>query len=177
MVGAPRANSSYYHANQITEPGAMFKCDLRGATCMEFIVDGSGNTESHNIQSEYSYQDLKNYGWLGASLDSQPRLRDDRQVTGVCAPSWKNQLYYSPQQQHNQQYMNGVCYLFDDSDTYKTVKKLLPLVSYGKQTKLVNNKRFYHYGLGQAGMSIHFPENQTSFIVGSPGVFNWHGET
>ncbi|MPC18226.1 Integrin alpha-PS3 [Portunus trituberculatus] len=127
------------------------------------------NVESLNPQHEFSYQDMKNYGWLGGSLDSQPYFREERQVTGVCAPRWKNQIYRS------QHYMNGVCYWMDDSKSKVKVNKELPLVNHEKQTTTINGKTFYHYGHGQAGMSIHFTDDQTKFIVGAPGVFNWHG--
>ena len=45
-----------------------------------------------------------------------------------------------------------------------------------KQVMTANGMNFYHYGHGEAGMSIHFPDDQTSFIVGAPGVLNWHGK-
>ncbi|XP_063843702.1 integrin alpha-PS3-like isoform X1 [Scylla paramamosain] len=170
MVGAPRANSSIYkNHQQITEPGALFKCNLNGQKCDEFIVDDSGNTETPNQLHEFSYHDMKNFGWLGGSLDSQPNFREDRQVTGVCAPRWKNQIY------RYQRYMNGACYWIDNSKPNAKFNKKLPLVNHEKQTTTINDKTFYFYGHGQAGMSIHFPDDQTKFIVGAPGVFNWHG--
>ncbi|XP_050720083.1 integrin alpha-PS3-like [Eriocheir sinensis] len=169
LVGAPRANSSFYNPTQITEPGAMFKCNLEGRTCEEVIVDKNGNTEVINDIFEYSYQDLKNYGWLGGSLDIQPHFEEDRQVTGVCAPRWSNQRH------HTQHYMNGVCYWMDNSASPLMINKELPLVAETKQTKFYSGYNFYHYAHGQAGMSIHFPDDQTQFIVGAPGVFNWHG--
>ncbi|XP_050702426.1 integrin alpha-PS3-like [Eriocheir sinensis] len=147
LVGAPRANSSFCNSAQITEPGAMFKCNLEGDVCEEVIVDRSGNAKC-------SSHDLSSYGWLGGSLDSQPHLEEDRQVTGVCAPRWSNQWIY------RQQIMKGVCFWMDFSASPLMIKKEFPF--------------FPQTSHGQAGMSIHFPENQTKFIVGAPGV-KWHG--
>lgn len=47
LVGAPRANSSFCNSAQITEPGAMFKCNLEGDVCEEVIVDRSGKQWAH----------------------------------------------------------------------------------------------------------------------------------
>lgn len=54
----------------------------------------SDNEVVNNSVPQFSYQDMKNYGWFGGSLDNQPYTRDDRQVTGVrsqfflCFTTW-----------------------------------------------------------------------------------------
>lgn len=34
----------------------------------------------------------------------------------------------------------------------------------------------FYYAHGEAGMSLHFPDDPTEMIVGAPGVYKWRGE-
>ncbi|XP_064088837.1 integrin alpha-PS4-like [Macrobrachium nipponense] len=165
VVGAPRANSSMYIPTQITEPGVIFKCDLQKdkTPCQELRIDQTGNQQS------LLYHDLKNFGWLGSSLDSQPSREDNRQATATCAPRWKNQYFTS------QSLMNGVCYWLNASLPDAPSHKLLPLLNYDKQTFQTFRSSVYFYSHGQAGMSVHFPDSQNEMIIGAPGLLNWQG--
>lgn len=53
MVGAPRANLSYYNKQDIPEPGALFRCDLTSDTCEELPVDPTGNGLVINVEMEH----------------------------------------------------------------------------------------------------------------------------
>lgn len=171
VVGAPRANSSQYISTRITEPGAIFKCDLSNDQnpCIELRIDQTGN-EITTTQSAH-YQDLKNEGWLGAALDSQPSYKEGRQATGVCAPRWINQAYVSS----GTYLMNGACYWLNASLSDAPAYKKLPLLEFSKQTFTVYGRSLFYFAHGQAGLSIHFPDDNTEMIVGAPGVFNWQG--
>ncbi|KAK7074650.1 hypothetical protein SK128_017829 [Halocaridina rubra] len=173
VVGAPRANSSQYSSSTIPEPGAIFRCDLidNQSTCIELRIDQSGNTYSPSQQADFSYYDLKNEGWLGGAMDSQPTYQEGRQATGVCAPRWINQVYIH----YNAYQMNGACYWFNDSLADAPAHKKLPLIQYSKQTITENGRSVFYFSHGQAGLSIHFPDDPTQMIVGAPGVFNWQG--
>ncbi|XP_047487979.1 integrin alpha-7-like isoform X1 [Penaeus chinensis] len=168
-VGAPRANSSYYNPDHITEPGAIFKCDLRSQECEELHIDQEGNSGSQGQSSQFSYFDLKNGGWLGGAMDSQPTYQAGRQSLGVCAPRWKNQLYQGTY------LMNGACYWLNSSLPNAPAHKMLPLVQFSKQTFPIGGRSLFFYSHGGAGLSIHFTDDPTEMIVGAPGVFNWQG--
>lgn len=65
FVGAPRANSSLPEQLYITEPGAIYKCNLENPAstrCEPFVFDSSGN----------NVNEMKNYRWLGGSMDGSP---------------------------------------------------------------------------------------------------------
>lgn len=173
VVGAPRANSSIYVPSAIKEPGAIFKCDLSNDqnACQELKIDRSGNEPIPNQNHEFIYHDLKNEGWLGGAMDSQPTLQQGRQATGVCAPRWINQAYIS----HGTYQMNGACYWLNESLADAPAHKKLPLIQYSKQTFTQEDRSIFYYSHGQAGLSIHFPDDPTEMIVGAPGVFNWQG--
>lgn len=166
VVGAPRANSSRYRPTAIREPGVVFKCSLEGDTCQELHIDQTGNTVVHNSNSEFSYHDLKNGGWLGGSLDSQPAFDEDRQITAVCAPRWINQKLLG------NYLMNGACYWLNESLPNAPAHKKLPLVQESLQT---HGDAVFYYAHGEAGMSLHFPDDPTEMIVGAPGVYKWRG--
>nr|XP_027228582.1 integrin alpha-PS3-like [Penaeus vannamei] len=168
-VGAPRANSSYYNPDHITEPGAIYKCNLRSQECEELFIDDEGNTGARAPSSEFRYMDLKNGGWLGGALDSQPTYQAGRQSLGVCAPRWKNQLYQGTY------LMNGACYWLNSSLPNEPAHKKLPLIQFSKQTFPIGGRRLFFYSHGGAGLSVHFSDNPTEMIVGAPGVFNWQG--
>lgn len=164
IVGAPRANSSYHDRSIIQEPGALFKCPLTSDTCDELLVDPKGNKVDGS--GHQTHKDLKNYGWLGGSLDSQPKHQSNRQATCVCAPKWKNQRRGSLK-------MNGACYIalnaFSDNPEFR---KEVPLVASNKQ---VDNEDSPIYAYGEAGFSVHFPDDPTKLVIGLPGVYNWKG--
>ncbi|KAK7080194.1 hypothetical protein SK128_005032 [Halocaridina rubra] len=174
IVGSPRANSTFHPISQIREPGAIYKCDLSGRSqvpCIELGIDRQGNVPTQNPNYEFSYYDFKNGGWLGASLDSQLSFQDGRQATGVCAPRWINQQYYDQGFLN----MNGACYWLNVSLPNAPAEKKLPLIQYSKQTQRLVGINLYYHAHGQAGMSLHFPDDPTEMIVGAPGVFNWQG--
>ncbi|XP_068247272.1 integrin alpha-PS3-like [Palaemon carinicauda] len=165
IVGAPRANSSRYSSSQIREPGAIFKCDLQRdkSPCQELRIDRTGNTMTSQ------YQDYKNFGWLGASLDSQPSLKEDRQATATCAPRWENQYYMT------RNLMNGACYWLNASLQDAPAHKFIPLLNSAKQTYHTRGRNLFYYSHGQAGISIHFPDTPNEMLIGAPGIFNWQG--
>ncbi|KAG7165078.1 Integrin alpha-PS3-like [Homarus americanus] len=168
MVGAPRANSSNYKNEKITEPGVLYKCNLQTLHCQELFIDQTGNTVSNYPSSWTIYQDLKNGGWLGGTLDAQPTFDSGRQATGVCAPRWINQ-HFIPDY-----FMNGACYWLNNSLTEDAHKKL-PLLSLNNAVFKIGVKSLYFYAHGEAGLSLHFPDNPAEMIIGAPGVFNWQG--
>uniref|UniRef100_A0A0P4W2E3 Uncharacterized protein n=2 Tax=Scylla olivacea TaxID=85551 RepID=A0A0P4W2E3_SCYOL len=166
IVGAPRANSSYHDKSVIIEPGALFKCSLTSETCDELLVDQTGNDKYDSGRQTFHYHDLKNYGWLGGSLDSQLKYQSNRQATCVCAPQWKDQLWTI------NRHMNGACYIAYDALSNDTnFKKEVPLVNRKKQQR----GDFEIYAYGQAGFSVHFPDDSTKLIIGLPGVNRWEG--
>lgn len=170
-VGAPRANSSIetYKPDIITEPGAFFKCSLDdpNAECQEVYVDPDGNAPKYGPRADFSYHDHKNNGWLGGAMDSQP---SGRQATVVCAPRWKNQAH------HDTYGINGECYWLNSSLISDTDHEMTPLIQQSKQYYGIDRDKYlYFYAHGQAGLSVHFPEDQTEVIMGAPGVFNWRG--
>ncbi|KAG0717791.1 Integrin alpha-PS5 [Chionoecetes opilio] len=159
LVGAPRANSSLSGKQDIPEPGAVFSCSLAGDTCEELHVDANSDPKV-----------VKDHGWLGGSLDTQPDFQSNRQATCVCAPLCKFQY-----KRMTQIYMNGACYIAKDSLSSATFVEELPLENRGNQMKLGKNlKKNYIYGYGQAGFSTHFPDDPTKLVVGAPGVYHWN---
>ncbi|CAL4059694.1 unnamed protein product, partial [Meganyctiphanes norvegica] len=169
MVGAPRANSSMYRTSQITEPGAFFKCDLSSKVCQEVIIDPDGNRATSNVYP-YNYQDMKNNGWLGSAIDSQP---NGRQATAVCAGRLKNQVEF--------EHMSGKCYWLNASLSDNTAHEMSPLIDQNQQffpLPYTNPVKYtYNYAHGQAGMAVHFPGhvNDAQMLIGAPGLLNWQG--
>ncbi|XP_076048769.1 integrin alpha-PS5-like isoform X2 [Oratosquilla oratoria] len=163
LVGAPRANSTSkrYNPEVITEPGAVFSCELdrRQEGCKEIILDSIGNTKVPAT----SYHDYKNFGWLGGAMDVQP---ERIHASAACAYRWKNQ-------QPSAYFMNGACYWFNSSHTDDTAVKLLPLIARDKQISW--DRSVYNYAYGQAGFSVHFPDIDGEVLFGAPGILNWKG--
>ncbi|KAG0717792.1 Integrin alpha-PS4 [Chionoecetes opilio] len=163
LVGAPRANSSLSGKQDIPEPGAVFSCSLAGDTCEELHVDANSDRKV-----------VKDHGWLGGSLDTQPDFQSNRQATCVCAPLCKFRY-------RKKIYMNGACYIAKDSLSSATFVEELPLENRGKQrsSKAIpgtdRGETIYIYGYGQAGFSTHFPDDPTKLVVGAPGVYHWNG--
>lgn len=169
VVGAPRANSSHYNPERFFEPGVVFKCSLLDQTCTELFIDPTANNLTQNQHNEFTYQDFKNEGWLGATLDSQPQFRQGRQATGVCAPRWRNQYYLKTY------LMNGACYWLSQDLPDAPAQKRVPLIQFSKQTFYIGDRALFYYSHGEAGMSLHFTDDPTEMIIGAPGVFNWKG--
>ncbi|XP_076048735.1 integrin alpha-PS3-like [Oratosquilla oratoria] len=170
LVGAPRANSTTgkYDPRDITEPGAVFECDInhRLERCKEVVVDSTGNDRVEGLL-EMTYYDRKNFGWLGGSMDIQP---DGRNATAVCAPRWKNQRF------KNLYHISGACYWYGSSFDGHSANKVVPLVARSKQHFYYSSDiTVFNYAHGQAGLSVHFPDVDGELLMGAPGVFNWRG--
>ncbi|XP_050694208.1 integrin alpha-PS4-like [Eriocheir sinensis] len=170
VVGAPRANSTHHAHLNVTEPGAVFNCPFPAddsTTCDHLDVDPTGNDFNDDGGPRMEYHDMKDYGWLGGSLDTQPDFTNDRQATCVCSPLWKNQ--YAP---HNV-YANGACYwtpqrLPNDAP----FKKELPLLDERDQIR----EHTYINAYGELGFSVHFPGDSRKIMMGAPGIHNWTGK-
>ena len=169
LAGAPRANSTLglSKLSHVLEPGALFKCPLRrGAACQETLVDRTGNERD----SFWPFKDLKDQGWLGATMDVESGGDGRVAVSGF---RWRNQIYA------NQYLGNGVCYLADAPVSDDTFQKFVPLYERNKQSfqlpESYTHRHVYYFSYGQAGASIHFPENGRELILGAPGVFDWTG--
>ncbi|XP_064088838.1 integrin alpha-PS3-like [Macrobrachium nipponense] len=163
VVGAPRANSSSYKPTVVMEPGAIFKCNLQNDTipCQELRIDQAGICSTVNWRYLGCLEHM-DFGWLGSSLDSQPSRKDNRQATATCAPRWKNRLDKLSQ-------INGACYWLNASLQDSPAHKFLPLKD------VFHEDDRYYYSMGQAGMSVHFPDNQKEMIIGAPGLHYWEG--
>ncbi|XP_043222781.1 integrin alpha-9-like [Amphibalanus amphitrite] len=169
LAGAPRANSTLglNPPSRVLEPGAVFKCPLRrGAACQEVLVDPTGN----DVNRQRLYTDLKDQGWLGGAMDAEPGGTGRLAVSGF---RWRNRHY------SNQYLGNGVCYLADALVGDNTFQKFVPLYETTKQSfQLPDTYKYrhvYYYSYGQAGTSVHFPDNGRELILGAPGVFDWTG--
>ncbi|KAF0292733.1 Integrin alpha-4 [Amphibalanus amphitrite] len=169
LAGAPRANSTLglNPPSRVLEPGAVFKCPLRrGAACQEVLVDPTGN----DVNRQRLYTDLKDQGWLGGAMDAEPGGTGRLAVSGF---RWRNRHY------SNQYLGNGVCYLADAPVGDNTFQKFVPLYETTKQSfQLPDTYKYrhvYYYSYGQAGTSVHFPDNGRELILGAPGVFDWTG--
>ncbi|XP_008555233.1 integrin alpha-PS4 isoform X2 [Microplitis demolitor] len=164
IVGAPRANVSSLY---VTEPGSVFKCTLDGK-CREWMLENSRNGRVTGI---YGSQ-IRDFSWLGASISVENSTRP-RVV--VCAPRWKIKL-------STEVFMNGLCYysLIDSPESFdrSSDRWIMPMTDYNLQTiRAKNGQVYYHYGMGQLGMSVHdFNQNgYWNIMLGSPGTFSWFG--
>nr|UBZ54013.1 integrin alpha 7 [Penaeus japonicus] len=178
VVGAPRANSTQasWTPSEIPEPGALYVCPLDSSSpaCSQILVDPSGNTVVSMISQQY--QDRKDNGWLGVSLDL--RLSGSSYIITTCAHRWINQLYLPD----DDYFMNGACYWADfqnllEQDFQPDLwHKLLPLLDLNSQrvTDPVTGKVVYYYQLGQVGTATHILQDGR-FVLGAPGVKNWAG--
>ncbi|XP_042876355.1 integrin alpha-9-like, partial [Penaeus japonicus] len=90
VVGAPRANSSYYNPEQITEPGTIFKCNLRSRECEELFID---RVESLDQNSEFRYMESQEQrmAWRGVGLS---RCTKRRQAVFHVGSSMGVRLHY-----------------------------------------------------------------------------------
>lgn len=178
LVGAPRANNTQwsFSASEIPEPGALYACSLSDSEalkCNQILVDPTGNDNS-NVP--LSYKDLKNYGWLGGSLDL---LQQDvtEPIVVTCSPRWKNQIF------SGDYYINGACYwasvtqLLDSSFSSDSWNKVIPLVDINLQLLYdpATGYSVYYYELGQAGISAHVMKDNQGIVLGAPGVKTWAG--
>lgn len=78
--------------------------------------------------------------------------------------------------------MNGLCYysLIDSPESFdrSSDRWIMPMTDYNLQTiRAKNGQVYYHYGMGQLGMSVHdFNQNgYWNIMLGSPGTFSWFG--
>ncbi|XP_069184062.1 integrin alpha-4 [Procambarus clarkii] len=183
LVGAPRANNTLgiYRPTDIPEPGSLYACPLQGREalkCAQIQVDPTGNV-AENWGGDGGTVDMKNYGWLGGSLDL---LQDDLTIALVvtCSPRWKNQIFASRDEDY---YMNGACYwasftqLLDKEFSYEPWNKIIPLGDL-RQQRVVDpstGEVIYYYQMGQAGLSAHIMKDGQGVVLGAPGVKNWAG--
>ncbi|XP_064089032.1 integrin alpha-PS3-like [Macrobrachium nipponense] len=167
LVGAPRGNSSFYpDPRVVTEPGAIFKCNVQNSSCEELWIDQEGNEGPADFRS--NYRDLKNNGWLGGAIDTQQTSGGGRRASGVCAPRWINQFY-------GNYYMNGACYWMNSSLPNGPAHKKLPLIHHEDIARTIQGNKYFYFGYAQAGMSLHLADDPSEMIIGAPGVFNWRG--
>ena len=166
LTGAPRANSTLglNPPSRVLEPGAIFKCRLhRDAPCQEVLVDRTGNEPD----SQYRYTDLKDQGWLGGTMDYSSNGR-----FAASGFRWRNTKY------PNKYLGNGVCYVGTSENQVSDdgFQKVVPLYDRESQNYVLPNHQLaYFYSYGEAGTSIHFPENGRELILGAPGVLGWKG--
>ncbi|XP_068247139.1 integrin alpha-PS3-like isoform X1 [Palaemon carinicauda] len=167
LVGAPRANSSYYpDPRDVMEPGAIFKCNVQNSSCEELWIDQNGSDCPKD--TGFCYKDMKNNGWLGASIDTQQAYDGGRQASGVCAPRWINQYF-------GKYYMNGACYWMNASLPNAPAHKKLPLAHHDDIARTIKGEKYFYFAYGQAGMSLHLADDPSEMVIGAPGVFNWRG--
>ncbi|XP_043222873.1 integrin alpha-PS3-like [Amphibalanus amphitrite] len=164
LAGAPRANSTLgpNPPSRVLEPGAVFKCPLRrGAACQEVLVDRTGNVPD----PERQYTDLKDQGWLGGAMEYA-----SNGWFATSAFRWRNTKY------PNKYLGNGVCYVGTHSVSDDSFRKEVPLYDKNSQNYILPDRRLeYFYSYGEAGTSLHFPDNGHELILGAPGVFDWTG--
>ncbi|XP_015907173.1 integrin alpha-9 [Parasteatoda tepidariorum] len=162
IIGSPRSNSTVL-GDQLYQPGALFKCDLR-ASCEEITLDKKGNTQTDN-GNNVAYYDKKDSMWLGVSLDILHSPTRSDIVT--CGHLWKNQFY-------RQHYLaNGACYVINSDLDSRSVTKLVPFVEKAKQAIIPPG--IYYYAFGQVGTSVAFSEDGSFLHLGAPGFYDWTG--
>lgn len=165
IVGAPRAQSTLEAQREVNETGAIYKCSFSAGTCNPYVFDRLGNEEKVN---EYTFDSqMKDYQWLGASMDGGTR---DTDKLIVCAPRF---IAPSPRDYH----LHGVCYWVHDTvaDQPQNVTRISPLRLKTEQTKTENNLRYYNYILAEQGFSVHASDDNEQFLIGAPGIFTWRG--
>lgn len=77
--------------------------------------------------------------------------------------------------------MNGMCYSTISRYLFRIVPgfttRHFPLTNYDDQIIAIKEGHVYHYGMGQAGFSLHLSADKGKIILGAPGVHFWTGTT
>jgi len=173
LVGAPRGNSTHPNHLDVMEPGMLYQCRIEGdATCTSRLLDSAGNDRNEAEK----YLQHKNNSWTGGSLDV---IDDKNGNIAVCGSRWVN-LFYAEDKERD--FLTGICYLTDKSNSEKDAGKLLPLnknSNFFYNRKPVDGDRVrstaFYYAYGQFGMSVHFTREGEEMIIGAPGVMDWTG--
>ncbi|XP_017061762.1 integrin alpha-PS3-like [Drosophila ficusphila] len=169
IVAAPRANSTLPRLRNINEPGVIYKCSLHNGECHTYDPDHEGNYNAST--NDYTWDSRhKDHQWLGGSMDGGTQ---DTDRFLVCAPRF---FTHSP----GDYFLSGMCYRFQDTtvDPPEEVEKISPLRSIEKQviTNEFKNETLAHvYIMGELGLSAHVPDDNSNFIIGAPGIYEWKG--
>ncbi|KAH8348114.1 hypothetical protein KR084_004242, partial [Drosophila pseudotakahashii] len=166
IVGAPRAQSTLNSQSTIEEPGAIYRCSLKNARCSTYVLDFKGNVNTTNNIPIMKSQ-FKDFQWLGGSMDGGTR---DTDKLLVCAP----RLFAK---QTDKGHMHGTCYWVNDTTTpnpenVKHISSSLRIESL--QMHPIHKSRFYYF-MGQMGLSAHVADDNSDFLIGAPGIYNWKG--
>ncbi|CAG0925366.1 unnamed protein product, partial [Notodromas monacha] len=99
----------------------------------------------------------------------------------ICGHLWKQQIRNRLKNEAEFYLPNGACYWFSAQAllTSQEPKKLIPLLPQEFQTVDMhppNKKNEYVYALGQAGTSVHFPDDPSQVVLGAPGMFSWRAK-
>lgn len=148
QVGAPRSNSP---SLKFKNPGIIFTCTIP-KPCKYIEIDKG---ENRNILDD---------AWIGASMDVS--LKYNRTV--VCAPRWVHMGF-------NDYKMRGACYWSYLKSKHYYKKK--PLENDFNDVLEVEGTNVYNWAQGEAGLSVHIPEDKKEMFIGAPGVYNWKGTT
>lgn len=168
VIGAPKAQSHLEKQRAVNQTGAIYKCSLVTGKCENFKVDTYGNTNIEQYSDEYKSDKKDNQllGWSVAAVGHDSATA--RMI--ACAPKIKTNL-------HNQHYMlHGTCYVTDSLASGARVSRISPLRRVSSQIGHPSpNINVYNHMYGEAGFSIHVPDNSEEVLIGAPGIYNWRG--
>jgi len=163
-VGAPRAQPTLDSQRPINEPGAIFRCSLENAICNPYVMDFQGNVVTPDTWTMNS--ESKDFQWLGGSMDGGTR---DTDMLLVCAP----RFYAS---KGNEGHLHGICYWINNTtnSTPASVTRISPFRLESNQMYPNRTGRYYYF-MGEQGLSAHVADDNSQFLIGAPGVYNWKG--
>ncbi|KAK8751357.1 hypothetical protein OTU49_014395, partial [Cherax quadricarinatus] len=154
LVGAPRANTS----KELQRPGALYSCHLDTSTdkCEQVTV-------KQDKYREWITEDIQDDQGLGFSLAS-----DGKENIVVCAPRWHvHELSGS----RAKDLPLGICFAKRGSEP--EFESFSPPYAFSA----VQDISYLNNGSCQFGMSVAHGKGEQSFTVGSPGCWNWQGDT
>ncbi|KAM4697868.1 integrin alpha-4 [Rhinophrynus dorsalis] len=157
VVGAPQSNMTAKN-NNVTSPGAIFKCRIGNnpkRTCEGLTM---GNT--NGAKCGKTCKEEQDHQWLGVSLSRQSTK--DGQIL-ACGHRWKN-VYFMV---NDNKLPHGVCYGIPGDFRTELSKRICPC--YKDHVKRFGD----NYGSCQAGISSFYIEDV--IIIGAPGSFYWTG--
>ncbi|KAJ0180782.1 hypothetical protein K1T71_004186 [Dendrolimus kikuchii] len=167
LVGAPEADRYPQKYNNISRPGAVYRCEpgrrvySEGARplehCPELVFD---RNPTNNADRQGRQIDEKSNQWFGATLTSTGR----NGAIVACAPRFVS--YVSAKQ--NQRDPVGTCFVAKSSDA-ADVNEFSPCrtTTHGQRKT----------GVCQAGFSAAISKDAQRLFMGAPGSFYWQGRT
>ncbi|XP_016952949.1 integrin alpha-PS3-like [Drosophila biarmipes] len=165
IVGAPRAQPTLKSQRSINEPGAIYRCSLENAICNPYVVDSQGNVGTPSNGATMNSEG-KDFQWLGGSMDGGTR---DTDLLLVCAPR-----FYAFKNEEG--HLHGICYWVNNTTngSPENVTRVSPFRSESNQM-YPNRAGRYYFFMGELGLSAHVADDNSQFLIGAPGVYNWKG--